>query len=326
MSTIKLQKVIDINVINQIQNSFAKATRMAVYCTSAEGEITDIFSPSAQGEYIGKLKAKPSDESAAQKAMRTGRPTITKQSSGLIEFGVPVTYRGETIGAFAGGRVFAEQPDLSLLKRTASENNFPEQQFVEEMKKVEVIPMSTIEANTEMLFVMLNAINGAAARGGSVVDSSTTGEKIAVAGTKGSLAAIKKMVSDNEKTVAGLNKQIDSINNISREMVQKLDSAKEIVKSIQDIAMNTRILGFNASIEASRSKESGKGFGVIAQEVRNLADVSKQSAELIETEIQNINIANANIHDNLRDSNRATYKILDNFTEVSRLLEGMKEA
>ena len=52
--------------------------------------------------------------------------------------------------------------------------------------------------------------------------------------------------------------------------------------------MNTRILGFNASIEASRAKESGKGFGVIAQEVRSLADTSKSSADKIESKMKAI--------------------------------------
>ena len=53
--------------------------------------------------------------------------------------------------------------------------------------------------------------------------------------------------------------------------------------------MNTRILGFNAYIEAARAKEYGKSFGVITQEIRDLADRSKESADKIEDSMTNIN-------------------------------------
>ncbi|NOQ97444.1 MAG: HAMP domain-containing protein [Calditrichae bacterium] len=62
----------------------------------------------------------------------------------------------------------------------------------------------------------------------------------------------------------------------------------EIVEVISEIANRTNLLGLNATIEAARASESTRGFGVVADEVRSLAERSGQAAKDIATLVENI--------------------------------------
>ncbi|MEK4250665.1 methyl-accepting chemotaxis protein [Paenibacillus sp. FSL W7-1287] len=75
---------------------------------------------------------------------------------------------------------------------------------------------------------------------------------------------------------------------MTREMVTKVDSLKDSTRSIVQIldvlnavTKQTNILSLNATIEASRAGNAGKGFMVVANEIRNLADQSTQSIDVV---------------------------------------------
>lgn len=145
------------------------------------------------------------------------------------------------------------------------------------------------ETQSEMADQSSNAVNEMA------VGVSQIAEHAADVSMQASEAAT--MAEEGQKTLDQLVLQVETISASVVESVQGIEALDQhsiniskILKFIQEISEQTNLLALNAAIEAARAGEAGRGFSVVADEIRSLAEESSQSSNQIATIIQEISV------------------------------------
>ena len=96
------------------------------------------------------------------------------------------------------------------------------------------------------------------------------------------------VVSDASRTIERLAVDVQQMGNVISELEQDSAQIGKVLEVIQSIAEQTNLLALNAAIEAARAGEQGRGFAVVADEVRGLAKRTQKSTSEIQEMIQTL--------------------------------------
>jgi methyl-accepting chemotaxis protein len=231
-------------------------------------------------------------------------------AEGKLETRIDGTERGDEIGAMAKA--------LSFFKDNLNKNReMAAAQDVE--RKAKELRAERVAARTKafdnVVRLSLSTVSAASKQmEGSAASMQAVAEETNV--QSAAVAAASEQASANVETVAAATEELtSSIQEIGRQvahstqvtakaveegnkakaLVRGLDEAAQridkVVALITDIAEQTNLLALNATIEAARAGEAGKGFAVVASEVKNLANQTAKATEEISSQISGVQSA-----------------------------------
>lgn len=255
----KIQDFCDMKKFEEIMCNWAASTGLATVAVGDDGTyISDCYNFT---DFCIKLTRGSSEGCRrCEKNDREGKG-VYRCHAGLVDFGIPITLDdGTVLGSVIGGQVLPEPPDDEKFRETARELGINEEKYINALHQVKIKTQEEIEASANLLGDVINMFVRAS------------------------------YVSTMNKAI------VEKLRNGISQAADQIVLANDRTKQIEDFSRRQKMLALNASIEAARAGDVGKGFSVVAGEVQKLAfsmaDASvsiKSALDMVTSTIMSLN-------------------------------------
>lgn len=300
--------------------------------TSFQADMEHVLGEAASGNFSNRMTNTVADESLAAlanvinrllEATETNIGDVVKSIDALANGDLGVRIEGDRQGAF-----LQMQEDFNSALTTLSKS------MARIMSSGQTVSATSFHLESASLSMAKRAEKSAA----TIEETSAAAEQIAasiqqvVANAKAADEATRKVRISADKTKEVSDETEASIN----AMTEASDQIDRVVKVIEDIAFQINLLALNAGVEAARAGEAGRGFSVVASEVRALAQRSQEAvqeiSQVIELNTQSVNagvkqvgLSRQALEGIIRDVEVASSQISDIATAVEQQALGIEE-